>query len=115
MFYSRKCPKCGSEFVQYDPKNLSIKCFDCKYDSEEEARSIVAGYALTVDNSKVDFIVGSVIDAEPTPRTLQIDAEKIIIHHKELNIDIPIQTERFSKFEKIIINGVTFTRIDKVD
>ena len=111
-----KCPRCGSQFLQRDFKNMTIRCLDCSFDSSTEVQRIVANTPLTIDESTVSSLnVGYVNNIPQSENTLQIDTDKIIFHHKDLDIDIPIDFERFANFNNIIINGIKFTRIDKVD
>ena len=111
-----RCPRCGSQFLQRDFKNMTIRCLECSFDSSTEVQRIVANTPLTIDESTVSSLnVGYVNNIPQSENTLQIHTDKIIFHHKDLDIDIPIDSERFANFNNIIINGIKFTRIDKVD
>lgn len=108
-----RCPRCGSDFLQRDLKNMTIICIDCGFDSAAELQRVVANNPLTIDTSTASTL--NVENSNMTENTLQLHADKIILHHKELNIDIPIDSQQFANFKDIVINGIKFSRIDKVD
>lgn len=43
------------------------------------------------------------------PQTLSIDCDTIILNKKDLDISFKLESAKIESFDKIIINGITFT------
>lgn len=59
-----------------------------------------------------DFILGThkfdLINGQPTPKTLSIDCETIILNKRDLDISFKLESAKIENFDRIIINGINF-------
>lgn len=112
MSYST-CPKCGSTYIQHNACGNTHTCADCGWSDELKdirGTSIEPDHlCLSSDNQSVE---GS---SEPSPKTLQINTDKIVIANNELGIECKLESDALDKVDKIVINGHEFVKLNKQD
>lgn len=80
---------------------------------EKVVKDIYTGQCYALWKEMQGYSVGTLAEDSLTPKTIQITGcERIILKDKSLDFQFELSKGKIDDFDEIIINGVTFKRVE---
>lgn len=80
---------------------------------EKVVKDIYNGQCYALWNEVHGYSVGTITEDLLTPKTIQITGcERIILKDKSLDFQFELTEGKIEDFDKIIINGITFKKVE---